>query len=120
MNLLVEGQLALEEERGMAKRGKLAARRQRYQAEDEDSVLLRSAESIGRVIGTLQRQLDGARNRLSGVAGTSHRAPRTDTNGRGKTARTTARAKPSATKVTRKIKKPARTSASTARVRKPR
>jgi hypothetical protein len=39
----------------MAKQGKLAVRRQRDKSEDEDSILLRSAESIGRVIGSLQR-----------------------------------------------------------------
>jgi len=54
----------------MAKRGKLLpARRQRDRPQDGDSILLRSAESIGRVIGTLQRQLDGARSRLSGIGG---------------------------------------------------
>ena len=30
----------------------------------DDSLLLRSAESLGRVIGALQRQLDGATKRL--------------------------------------------------------
>lgn len=49
----------------MAKRGKvLPARRQRERG--EPSVLLRSAESLGRVIGLLQRQLDGASARISG------------------------------------------------------
>ena len=48
----------------MARHGKvLPAHRPR---EEDDSILLRSAETIGRVIGTLQRQLDGARGRLSG------------------------------------------------------
>lgn len=32
---------------------------------EETSILLRSAETIGRVIGTLQRQLDATRVRLS-------------------------------------------------------
>src|SRR6476620_8066934 len=104
----------------MAKRGKLAARRQRDKSEDADSILLRSAESIGRVIGSLQRQLDGARNRLSDVAGKSHGKPRADSNGRGKAAKATARAKASATKRTRKTKKPARKSADNARARKSR
>ena len=40
----------------------LPARRPR---DEDDSILLRSAETIGRVIGTLQRQLDGARGRFS-------------------------------------------------------
>jgi hypothetical protein len=103
----------------MAKPGKLAVKRQRYQSQDEDSILLRSAESIGRVIGTLQRQLDGARNRLADVAGKSHGTPHADTNGRTKTAQATARAKPS-TKGTRKAKTPARKSATNSRARKPR
>jgi hypothetical protein len=48
----------------MAKRDKLLpARRQRARA--EDSLLIRSAESLGRVIGSLQRQLDGATKRLT-------------------------------------------------------
>jgi len=42
----------------MAKQGKRPpARRQRTSM--EDSLLLRSAESLGRMIGSLQRQLDG-------------------------------------------------------------
>jgi hypothetical protein len=64
MNLCVNGLPAHKEELGMTKHGKvLPARRLR---EDDDSILLRSAETVGRVIGTLQRQLDGARGRLSG------------------------------------------------------
>src|SRR4051812_45144666 len=54
---------------GMAKQGKvLPARRQRHRSRDEDSILLRSAESLGRVIGSLQRQLDGATVRFSEAA----------------------------------------------------
>jgi hypothetical protein len=34
-------------------------------SKDDESLLLRSAESLGRVIGALQRQLDGATKRLS-------------------------------------------------------
>jgi hypothetical protein len=53
----------------MPKQGKLLpARRRREGPPDGDSILLRSAESIGRVIGTLQRQLDSARHRLSGMS----------------------------------------------------
>jgi len=109
----------------MAKPGKLAARRQREESADEDSVLLRSAETIGRVIGSLQRQLDGARNRLSDVAWTSHGASHANSNGRGKTAKAATRAKPSATKGTRKTKakkavKAVRKPASSGRARKPR
>lgn len=43
----------------------LPARKPRDRSRDDDSLLLRSAESLGRVIGALQRQLDGATKRLS-------------------------------------------------------
>ena len=50
----------------MAKRKTvLPARRQRDRSRDDDSLLLRSAESLGRVIGALQRELDRAAKRLS-------------------------------------------------------
>jgi hypothetical protein len=51
----------------MAKQNKpLPARKPRDRSrDDDDSLLLRSAESLGRVIGALQRQLDGATRRLS-------------------------------------------------------
>ncbi len=50
----------------MAKRKKvLPARKQRDRSRDEESLLMRSAESLGRMIGSLQRQLDGATRRLS-------------------------------------------------------
>jgi hypothetical protein len=52
----------------MAKHEKvLPARRPRTRKGDE-SVLLQSADAIGRVIGSLQRQLDSARGRLSNLA----------------------------------------------------
>ena len=51
----------------MAKQGKtLPARRPR--SGSDGSLLIRSAESLGRVIGSLQRQLDGASKKL-GVNG---------------------------------------------------
>jgi hypothetical protein len=54
----------------MAKRkAVLRARKQRDRSRDDDSLLLRSAESLGRVIGALQRQLDGATRRLAGSGG---------------------------------------------------
>jgi hypothetical protein len=54
----------------MAKRkAVLQARKQRDRSRDDDSLLLRSAESLGRVIGELQRQLDGATRRLAGSGG---------------------------------------------------
>jgi hypothetical protein len=47
----------------------LPARKPRGRSRDDDeSLLLRSAESLGRVIGALQRQLDGATRRLSTTA----------------------------------------------------
>ena len=50
----------------MAKRRKvLPARKPRDRSRDDDSLLLRSAESLGRVIGALQRQLDEVTRRLS-------------------------------------------------------
>jgi len=45
----------------------LPGRRQRNEPEDIDSVLVRSAESLGRLIGTLQRQLDSARNQIASL-----------------------------------------------------
>ena len=66
----------------MARHGKLLpARKPRDRSRDEASVLLRSAESLGRVIGALQRQLNGATKRRASTAddvmkdwGTSKRA----------------------------------------------
>ena len=53
----------------MAKREKvLPARKQRDRSRDDESLLMRSAESLGRMIGSLQRQLDGAGKRLSETA----------------------------------------------------
>jgi hypothetical protein len=50
----------------MAKQTKtLPARKPRDRSRDDDSLLLQSAESLGRVIGALQRQLDEATRRLS-------------------------------------------------------
>ncbi len=46
----------------------LPSRKLRDRSRDDESVLLRSAESLGRVIGSLQRQLDGATKRLSATA----------------------------------------------------
>ena len=53
----------------MAKRKRaLPSRKPRDRSRDDESLLLRSAESLGRVIGALQRQLDGATKRLSATA----------------------------------------------------
>ena len=46
----------------------LPSRKPRDRFRDDESLLLRSAESLGRVIGSLQRQLDGATRRLSATA----------------------------------------------------
>ncbi|HTM02363.1 MAG TPA: hypothetical protein VL173_02580 [Vicinamibacterales bacterium] len=53
----------------MARHGKpLPARKARDRSRDEASVLLRSAESLGRVIGALQRQLNSATKRRASTA----------------------------------------------------
>jgi len=49
----------------MAKRAKVLPARRHDEARDDESLLMRSAESLGRMIGSLQRQLDGASRRLS-------------------------------------------------------
>src|SRR5687768_889157 len=54
----------------------LPARKPRDRSrDDDDSLLLRSAESLGRVIGALQRQLDGATRRLSHPTGNGEASP---------------------------------------------
>ena len=53
----------------MAKREKvLPARKQRDRSREDESLLMRSAESLGRMIGSLQRQLDSAGKRISETA----------------------------------------------------
>ena len=44
----------------------IAAHPTRDRTRDNESLLLRSAESLGRMIGSLQRQLDVATGRLTG------------------------------------------------------
>ena len=62
---------------GMAKQGKiLPARRPRQ----DESLLLRSAESLGRMIGSLQRQLDDATRKLAPRHAHNHRAVAADKN----------------------------------------
>lgn len=46
----------------------LPSRKPRDRSRDDESLLLRSAESLGRVIGALQRQLDSATKRLAATA----------------------------------------------------
>lgn len=50
----------------MAKQGRLLPARK---PREDESLLLRSAETLGRMIGSLQRQLDDATRRLSGNDG---------------------------------------------------
>ena len=52
----------------MAKRSKMLPARKQRDSRDDESLLMRSAESLGRMIGTLQRQLDGATKRLAVTA----------------------------------------------------
>ena len=51
----------------MARQGKILPARRPRSGED-DSLLIRSAESLGRMIGSLQRQLDGASRKLSAAS----------------------------------------------------
>jgi hypothetical protein len=53
----------------------LPARKQQ-DSRDDESLLMRSAESLGRMIGTLQRQLDGATKRLAVSADDGSRSGR--------------------------------------------
>ena len=87
----------------MAKRRKvLPARQTRDRSRDDDSLLLRSAESLGRVIGALQRQLDEATQRLSSVGSTGTSATGARKRSRKSTgAKTTSRKTTGARKTTR-------------------
>ena len=65
-----------------------------------DSLLIRSAESLGRVIGSLQRQLEAARHltdRADGFRGNGH-VPAGQQSGTAKTPRKTKSARPDAGK----------------------
>jgi hypothetical protein len=54
----------------MAKRDRtLPLRKPREGVRDVDSILIRSAESLGRMIGALQRQLDGAAKTMTRIDG---------------------------------------------------
>jgi hypothetical protein len=85
----------------MAKQGKTLPVRRPPERFD-DSALLRSAETLGRMIGALQRQLDRAARRLSRSTGTNGRkvppaagTPHEESNGHG--ARTVKTRTPKAT-----------------------
>ena len=58
----------------MAKQKRLAPPKRPARFRSDESLSLRSAESLGRVIGTLQRQLDSAIRRFGG--GTTPHTPR--------------------------------------------
>ena len=66
----------------MAKRIKRVLRA-RKEGREDDSLLVKSAESLGRVIGSLQRQLQGTSKRASAIADDAMQAlpemPRLDT-----------------------------------------
>ena len=49
----------------MTKQTRMLPARKQRNSRDDESLLMRSAESLGRMIGTLQRQLDGATKRLA-------------------------------------------------------
>jgi hypothetical protein len=55
----------------MAKRRVIQARKEDASRRRDDSLLLRSAESLGRVIGSLQRQVQGSSKRVSSMANTA-------------------------------------------------
>jgi len=80
----------------MAKHGnKLSLRRQRTGV--EDALLIRSAESLGRMIGSLQRQLDGASKKLADASalrifGTNGQKPEPARRGAAKAADTSRKA----------------------------
>ncbi len=97
----------------MAKQGKvLQARRQRTRS--EGSVLLRSAESLGRMIGSLQRQLDNAARRLGHSV--DNAADRSNPSGNnGHTGKAAKRERTRETRVTAKTKRANGKSASASR-----
>ncbi len=51
----------------MAKRGRRMLHARKKKRED-DSLLIRSAESLGRVIGSLRRQMEGRSKRITAIA----------------------------------------------------
>jgi hypothetical protein len=55
----------------MAKRSKALPARRSARSRDDDSVLIRTAESLGRMIGSLQRQLQDATSHMSDVGDTA-------------------------------------------------
>ena len=86
----------------MARQKTLPARRQ---SAYDDSLLIRSAESLGRMIGSLQRQLDAARHAAGfdggdvDVGGNGHAPSRTRVSGATKAGKKKGKTGSSATKV---------------------
>src|SRR5687768_2115723 len=94
-----KAETAREEERGMARQGK--TRPARRENGTNDSLLIRSAESLGRMIGSLQRQLEAARHltdRADGAEfrGNGHVPARQQSSGTAKTQRKTKSARSNA------------------------
>jgi hypothetical protein len=101
----------------MAKRRKaLPARPPVDGAGEEHSLLLRSAESLGRVIGALQRQLDDASKRLS-LDGNGSARPLVSMPAMNRPARTPKKTKTAAARNGAKKKAVARKTTSTKRKR---
>ena len=103
----------------MAKQDKIVPARRRRERPD-DSLLIRSAESLGRVIGSLQRQLDSATKRLNSSADDSVGiAPFTSTDGNGaggaKPVKTAAVSAHTVTRAAKRTKKSAAAGQTTAR-----
>jgi hypothetical protein len=101
----------------MAKRKKALPALKRNRPRDDESLLLRSAESLGRIIGALQRQLDSATKRLSDSGGDPYNEttprhadrsprPRRRTSGHRAASRQAARPGPSRTRGSRKAPGP--------------
>jgi hypothetical protein len=83
----------------MAKRRKtVPARKPREQSGDDEALLFRSAEALGRVIGALQRQLDEATQRLSSNGRSAATPPRGAAKSTGATKKTAGAAKTSTAK----------------------
>jgi hypothetical protein len=75
-------------------RKRVPAQPARGRSRDDESLLLRSAESLGRMIGVLQRQLDIATGRIAGARGNGGTGkPAKKRSGAVKAKRGTARAK---------------------------
>lgn len=88
----------------MAKRRRkvIPARKRDNRSGVEQPLLLRSAESLGRVIGTLQRQLDETTRRLSGTGWGAPQTKATKTTKKRATRRSGARKRTAGKKTARR------------------